>query len=194
MTTANIKRFTLAEYHRLSELGFFAENDRVELIRGEIMQMAVKGTRHSVCNSLLFGELYTLIGKRAIVRGQEPIIIPPDSEPEPDIVIARNKSDSYLSNHPSPADLLLVTEVADSSLKYDQEVKLTLYAEVGISNYWIFNLVTNCLEAYSEPYQDQQSNFGYTHKHIFLSNSVVPLPCFPELSLNLAEIFPQTER
>ena len=193
MNAVTIKRFTVAEYHRLSELGFFAENDRVELIRGEIVQMAAKGTRHSVCNSLLFGELYTLIGKRAIVRGQEPIIIPPDSEPEPDVVIARNTSDNYLSNHPSPADLLLVIEVADSSLKYDQEVKLALYAEARISNYWIFNLVTNCLEAYSEPYQDQHGNFGYAHKHIFLPNSIVTLPCFPELSLNLTEVFPQTE-
>ena len=193
MNTVTIKRFTLAEYHRLSELGFFAENDRVELIRGEIVQMAAKGTRHSVCNSSLFGELYTLIGKNAIVRGQEPIIIPPDSEPEPDVVIARNTSDNYLSNHPSPVDLLLVIEVADSSLKYDQEVKLALYAESRISNYWIFNLVTNCLEAYSEPYQDQQGNFGYANKHIFLPNSVVTLPGFPELSLNLIEVFPQTQ-
>jgi Uma2 family endonuclease len=193
MSAVTVKRFTIAEYHRLSELGFFNKNERVELIRGQILEMAAKGTPHSVCNSLLIGELVMLLGKRAIVRGQEPIIIPPDSEPEPDVVIARNKSDHYLSNHPSPADLLLVVEVADSSLKYDQEVKLTLYAEARISNYWIFNLVTNCLEAYSEPYQDQQGNFGYAHKHIFLPNSIVILPCFPELSLSLTEVFPQAE-
>lgn len=190
MTTINVKRFTIAEYHRLAELGFFGEDDRVELIRGEIIQMAAKGTPHSVCNSLLFRELVMLLGKRAVLRGQEPIILPPDSEPEPDVVIARNRSDRYLSSHPSPPDILLVIEVADSSLKYDQEIKLALYAASNISDYWIFNLVANCLETYSEPYQDLQGNFGYASKRIYLSNAVVALPCFPELSLNLEEVFP----
>lgn len=190
MTTVNAKRFTIAEYHRLAELEFFGEDDRVELIRGEIIQMAAKGKPHSVCNSLVFGELYKIVGKRAIVRGQEPIILPPNSEPEPDVVIAQNRSDRYLSAHPSPSDILLLIEVADSSLKYDQEIKLSLYAESGISNYWIFNLVANCLETYSETYQDVQGNFGYASKHIYLQNAVVALPCFPDLSLNLAEVFP----
>jgi Uma2 family endonuclease len=83
-------------------------------------------------------------------------------------VIARNRSERYLSNHPSPADILLVVEVSDSTLKYDQEAKLSLYAESGIADYWIFNLVANCLEVYTQPYQDLQGNFGYGSKHIFL--------------------------
>ena len=120
MTAVTRKRFTLAEYHYLAELGFFSEDDRVELIRGEIMEMAAKRTPHSVCNSLLLGELYTLVGKRGNVRGQEPITLPPNSEPEPDVVVARRQSDHYLSAHPSPKDILLVIEVADSSLQYDQ--------------------------------------------------------------------------
>ena len=192
MTTVTVKRFTLAEYHRLAELGFLGEDDRVELIRGEIIQIAAKGTSHSVCNSLLFGKLVMLLGKRAIVRGQDPIILPPHSEPEPDIVIARNKSDFYLSDHPSPSDVFLVIQVADSTLKYDQEIKLALYAESGISDYWIFNLVANCLEVYSEPLQDLQGNFGYASKHIYLPNAVIALPSFPDLSLNLAEVFPSS--
>ncbi|HEY9871971.1 MAG TPA: Uma2 family endonuclease [Candidatus Obscuribacterales bacterium] len=190
MTTVTAKRFTIAEYHRLAELEFFGEDDRVELIRGEIIQMAAKGKPHSVCNSLLFRELVMLLGKRAIVRGQEPIFLPPNSEPEPDVVIAQNRFDRYLSAHPSASDILLVIEVADSSLKYDQEIKLAVYAEAGISNCWIFNLVANYLETYSEPYQDVQGNFGYASKHIYLPNAVVALPCFPDLSLNLAEVFP----
>lgn len=190
MTSVTIKRFTLTEYHRLAALGFFTEDDRVELIRGEIIQMAAKGMPQSVCNSLLFRELIIVLGKRAVVRGQEPITLSPDSEPEPDVVIARNKADRYLSAHPSPSDILLVIEVADSSLKYDQEIKLSLYAESNISNYWIFNLVANCLETYSEPYQDMQGNFGYANKHIYLPNAVVILPGFPELSLHLTEVFP----
>jgi Uma2 family endonuclease len=196
------KRFTLLDYHRLIELGFLTENDRVELIRGELMQMVAKGTPHTVCNTSLVYEMTMLLQRRAIVRGQEPIILPPDSEPEPDLMIARNRVDSeallrsadrYLSNHPSPADILLVVEVSDSTLKYDQEAKLSLYAELGIADYWIFNLVANCLEVYTQPYQDLQGKFSYGSKQIFLPNASVTLPGFSDLSLDLSSVFPSYE-
>ncbi|MBW4636050.1 MAG: Uma2 family endonuclease [Iphinoe sp. HA4291-MV1] len=184
------KRFTIADYHRLIELGFLTENDRVELIRGELMQMVAKGTPHTVCNTSLVYELTILLQGRAIVRGQEPITLPPKSEPEPDLVIAHSRDDRYLSGHPNPADILLVAEVADATLKYDQQVKLPLYAESGISNYWIFNLVASCLEVYTQPYQDLQGNFGYASKQIFLPHAVVTLPGFPDLSVDLSKVFP----
>ncbi|OCQ95520.1 hypothetical protein BCD67_09820 [Oscillatoriales cyanobacterium USR001] len=190
MNTITVKHFTIEEYHRLGELGFFGEGDRVELIRGEIINMAAKGRAHSVCNSLTFGELYTLIGKRAIVRGQEPIILPTNSEPEPDIIIARNRLDRYLSSHPEPADILLVIEISDSTLNYDRVTKLSLYAEYGITHYWIFNLVENQLEMHSEPYQKKQGSFSYRLNRIALPNETVILPYFPDLSLNLSEVFP----
>ena len=190
MSISTAKRFTIAEYHRLAELGFFEEDDRVELIKGEIVQMAAKGTPHSVCETRLFRELFKLLDERATLRGQQPIVIPQESEPEPDLAIVRNRDDDYLSAHPSPLDVLLVIEIADSSVNYDQKVKLPLYAEAGISNYWIFNLVENCLEFYSEPYQ-VQDKFGYRRKLIILSNETVTLPNFPDLSLNLSKIFPK---
>jgi Uma2 family endonuclease len=193
MNIATAKRFTLAEYHRLAELGFFGEDDRVELIKGEICQMAAKGTPHSVCTTRLFRELVTLIQQRATVRGQEPILIPNHSEPEPDLVIARNRDDDYLIAHPSPSDILLLIEIADSTLNFDQTVKLPLYAEAGISDYWIFNLGENIMEAYSEPYQDSQGKFGYRRKVIYLSNESVNLPCFADLSVDLSKIFPMVE-
>jgi len=192
-STAIPKRFTLEDYHRLIEVGFLTENDRVELIRGELVQMVAKGTLHTVCNTSLVYELTILLQQRAIVRGQEPISLPPLSEPEPDLVIARNQADRYLSGHPSSADILLVAEVADSTLKYDQEVKLPLYAEAGIYTYWIFNLVASYLEAYTQPYQDLQGNFGYVNKQIFLPTASVTLPSFPELSLDLSRVFPSYE-
>ncbi|HAJ63333.1 MAG TPA: hypothetical protein DCP31_32310 [Cyanobacteria bacterium UBA8543] len=185
------KRFSLSDYHRLIELGFLTENERVELIRGELMQMVAKGTPHTVCNTSLVYEVTMLLQRRAIVRGQEPISLPPNSEPEPDLVIARNRGDRYLSSHPSPADILLVVEVADSTLKYDQEVKLPLYAESGISDYWIFNLLAGCLEVYTRPYQDLQGNFGYANKQVFLQNASVTLPGFSDLSLDLSSVFPR---
>ncbi|WP_373535606.1 Uma2 family endonuclease [Microcoleus sp.] len=191
MNSATAKRFSIAEYHRLGELGFFAPDERVELIRGEIIKMAAKGRFHSVCNSLLLRELVILLGRLAHLRVQEPIILSTtDSEPEPDVVIARNRSDNYLSSHPEPADILLVIEVSDSTLKYDQRTKLSLYAEAGITNYWIFNLVGSQLEMHSEPYQERQGDFNYRVKRVVLQNETVVIPGFPELSLDLSLVFP----
>ncbi|MEG3911566.1 Uma2 family endonuclease [Microcoleus sp. w1-18aA5] len=190
MTAVTVKRFSIAEYHRLGELGFFAPDDRVELIRGEIIIMAAKGTFHSVCNSLLLKKLYPLLEERAIVRGQEPIILSADSEPEPDVVIARNRSDNYLSSHPEPPDILLVIEVSDSTLKYDRITKLSLYAESGISDYWIFNLVDTQLEMHSEPYQKQNGSYSYQLQRVVLPNQTVVIPGLTELSLDLSSVFP----
>lgn len=191
MTITTAKRFTIAEYERLAELGFFREDERVELINGEIISMVSKGRPHSVCETRLERELYKLVGERATLRGQQPIIIPDYNEPEPDRVIVKNREDDYLSTHPNPDDILLLIEIYDSSLKYDQEVKLLIYAQAGISNYWIFNLVDNFLECYSEYYQNLQGKFGYRRKLIVLPNESVGLPCFPDLSLDLSKVFPQ---
>ncbi|MEY3868736.1 MAG: hypothetical protein RLZZ338_2627, partial [Cyanobacteriota bacterium] len=188
--TVTVKKFTIDEYEQLGKLGFF-ERDRVELIRGEIIKMVAKGTFHSVCNSLLIEELILLINKRASVRSQEPIILPSDSEPEPDVVIAKKRSDNYSLSHPQAADILLIIEVSDSTLNYAQKTKLSLYAEHEISHYWIFNLVDNLWEMYSEPYQNNQGNFGYRFKGIALPNETVSLPGFPDLSLDLSQVFPQ---
>ncbi|RUT06018.1 hypothetical protein DSM106972_032240 [Dulcicalothrix desertica PCC 7102] len=183
------RRFTLDEYHHLIKIGFFHEDERVELIRGELVRMAAKGTPHTVCCSNLIRELAPLIAGKAELRCQDPITLPSGSEPEPDFTIARLASDHYLSGHPTPEDIFLVVEIADSSLDYDRDVKMPLYAEAGIPYYWIFNLVANQLEAYSEPYQDSQGNFGYRFKRIFLANQSVDLP-LPSSSLDLSSIFP----
>ena len=191
MTLTTAKRFTLEEYHRLAELGFLTENDRVELIRGEIMQMAAKGTPHTNCCRDLLEELAGLLAGRAKLQCQDPIVLPSNSEPEPDFAILRKRADNYRFALPNADDVLLVIEIADSTLKYDQEVKISLYAEARIPDYWIFNLVKNHLETYSEPYQDLQGSFGYGVKRIILPNKKIILPCFPDLSLDLSKVFPE---
>jgi Uma2 family endonuclease len=190
MTIATSKRFTLDEYNRLAELGFFNEDDRVELIRGEIIQMIAKGTPHSVCGTRLNREITKLIGDRATARTQEPLQLPPNSVPEPDYAIVKNREDDYLASHPDPEDVVLVIEISDSSLSYDQEIKLKLYAESGIQNYWIFNLRETILEIYSDPYQTTQGVFGYRVKRILLPNDRVVLPEFQDTVLDLAKVFP----
>ncbi|WP_373529372.1 Uma2 family endonuclease [Nostoc sp.] len=190
MSIAQAKRFTLDEYHRLGEFGFFHEDDHIELINGEIIEMAAKGTAHETCLRNLLRELPKLVGDRATLQSQAPITLPPNSEPEPDFAILQNRDDNYLSAHPKPADILLVMEVSDSSLGYDQDVKIPLYAQAGITDYWIFNLFDNYLESYSEPYQDNKGKYGYLNKRIFLSNQVINFPYSPDLSLDLARVFP----
>ena len=185
MLTVTRKKFTLEEYHRLIELGFFASEERLELIRGDIVKMAPKRTPHSVCTCLLLEELYSLLKGKANVRGQEPIIIPPDSEPEPDIVIARKKEDNYLSSHPQVSDIVLVIEIADSTLKFDREVKLPLYSEAGIMDFWLINLVAKQLEVYHQPYQTANGNYNYRSQQIYLADDVIKLPYFSDVYLVL---------
>ncbi|MEG3862012.1 Uma2 family endonuclease [Microcoleus sp. herbarium12] len=189
MTAVAAKRFTIAEYHRLGELGFFEPHDRVELIRGEIVLLPQNTTFHSDCYANLVDSLVILLGDRAIVRGQQPIILYGESETVPDAVVARNRADDYLAAPPEPADILLVVEIADATLSYAQREKLSVYAEDGISDYWILNLVDNCLEIYHDPYQDNQGRFGYRLKRIVLPHETVGMLCFPDFCLDLAKIF-----
>ena len=194
MKIAQPKRFTLEEYHELTEIGFFHEDDRIELIRGEIFEMAAKGRAHETCISKLLRELIRLLGDAATLRCQSPILLLNNSEPEPDFTIVKNTPDDYLSAHPTPNDVLLIIDISDSTLNYDREVKLSLYAEAGISDYWIFNLFDNQLEAHSEPYQNSQGNFGYKNRRIVLPNQAIALPCFPDLSLDLSRVFPPKQK
>jgi Uma2 family endonuclease len=198
MTVATVKRFTLDEYHQLIELGFLSEggtlrdgkHDRLELIRGELIEMTSKGTPHTFCTSRFCRQLDRLLGDRAAIRGQEPIILLPNSEPEPDVVIARGNETDYLGHHPYPDNILLVVEVADSTLSYDQTVKLSLYAEAAIAHYWIVDLRAQQVERYSQPYQNLQGEFSYLNKQISLSNQSVEIPGFEDAVLELNRIFP----
>lgn len=161
MSMIQVKHFTLDEYHKLAEVGFFQEDDRIELIKGKIIEMVAKGKAHETCLRNLWKQMPKLVGDRATLQSQAPIMIPPNSEPEPDFAIVQNRDDNYLSEHPQPKDVLLLMEVSDSSLEFDRTIKLSLYAEAGILDYWIFNLSDNYLEVYNEPYLDSKGKYGY---------------------------------
>ncbi|MBD2501473.1 Uma2 family endonuclease [Anabaena azotica] len=193
MTKLNVvtpKRFTIDEYHQLIEIGFLKEGDRIELVRGELIEMVAKGTPHTVCGSILCRQLDRLLGDRAVIRGQDPITLPNQSEPEPDAVIARGRDEDYLAHHPYPEDIFLVVEISDSTLTYDQTTKLEVYAEAGISHYWIVNLNASQLECYTQPYQNAQGKFDYLSKQIYLPNESVAIPGFQDSLLDLRRIFP----
>jgi Uma2 family endonuclease len=175
MSLVTAKRFTLTEYHRLTELGFLKASDHIELIRGEIVHMVAKGVAHEVCITRLCRELPRCLGEAVTIRCQSPITLPLNSEPEPDFVLVRNRPDDYMSGHPNPDDILLVIEVSDSSIAYDQTIKLSLYAENGIAHYWIFNLLDAVLECYGDPYQSAHGNWAYRSKQIYLSTESVAI-------------------
>jgi Uma2 family endonuclease len=185
MVNTQIRPLTVDDYHRMIETGIISEGEHIELILGQVFNMVAKGTRHTLCTRQLFKQLLNLIGDQADVQSQDPITLPNNSEPEPDVVIARLRDDNYATSHPTPVDILLVIEVADSSIDFDRNTKLPIYAAAGINEYWIVNLIDSRLEIYSQP-----EGTIYTNTQIVLPPRLVNIPQFPEIKLDLTTIFP----
>ncbi len=175
------RKFNVNEYHKMAETGILTPEDRVELIRGEIIPMASIGLKHAACVNRLNQVFYQKLGNQTIVSVQNSIRLDNYSEPQPDIVLLKPRSDFYETQIPQPSDVYLLIEVSDSTLKYDQEVKLPLYAENNISEVWIINLNNKTLEIYRQPqdkkYQDQQIDI----------QSISPL-AFPDITLTIHDI------
>ncbi len=145
--------FSIDEYHQMIDCGILTEDDRVELIRGEITEKMPVSDRHCAC-VMRSNHLFTWrAGERAIVSIHNPVVLH-DSEPEPDISLLRPRTDFYESAKPRAADLLLLIEVSDTTLERDRDVKRPLYAEANISEYWILNLIDDTLEVHRQPQPD----------------------------------------
>jgi Uma2 family endonuclease len=155
MSTELIRhRFTADEYHQMAEAGVLRDDDRVELIEGEIVDMTPVGPRHIAVVNRLTQALVKACGDRAIVQIQASIRLGPHSEPQLDAVLLRPRPDFYETAVPGPESVLLVIEVADSSLPYDRGVKLALYARAGIREVWLVDLTRNHVEVHREPTRD----------------------------------------
>lgn len=153
------RHFNVTEYYRMMEAGILSESDHVELIDGEVIEMSPIGSRHAACVDRLnkfFNKL-----EEVIVRVQNPIRLDDFSETQPDITLLRLRDDFYAQGHPTPSDVLLVVEVADSSTEFDRIVKLPLYAEARIPEFWLVNLPDEKIEVLSHPlngaYQKSQA-------------------------------------
>jgi len=136
----------------MAEVGILSEDDHVELIEGEIIKMAPIGSRHAGCVTrlnVLFNNL--VVGKTALVNVQNPVRLNDFSEPQPDISLLKLRNDFYSNSHPTPADVLLIIEVGDTSIEYDQNIKIPLYATSLIPEVWLVNLVKDTVEIYREP-------------------------------------------
>jgi Uma2 family endonuclease len=168
--------FTVAEYDRLIAAGILQEDERVELIDGEIVEMAPISIRHAARVNVLSALFLRRVGDRAIVSVQNPIRLGERSEPQPDVTLLRRRADHYASALPTAADILLLIEVADSSLEYDRTVKLPLYAQAGIPEVWIVNLTENHIEVYTQP-----ENGAYTHAQRAARGETLTATTLPDL-------------
>jgi Uma2 family endonuclease len=176
------RRFTIEEYERMVETGILTQDDRVELIEGEIVEMSPIGDAHAAFVANLNHLLVHGVGDRARVWVQGPLRVPPRSKPQPDLALLRSRS--YVRAGATTDDVLLVIEVADTSLQYDRTVKLRLYARAGIREYWIVDANTETLEVYRSPSDERNPD----QRRLARGERVAPL-AFPEASLPVDAIF-----
>ncbi len=182
----HLKYWTVGEYRQMSELGILKADHRTELIAGQILVMAAKGTPHVLGLRLLAAVLSELISSYSFfVSTQDPICLNEFSEPEPELAIVRGTPLEYADRHPNANDLVLIVEVSDSTLKYDCDVKDKLYAQAGIEDYWVLDVRNQKLHIFRNP-----TPTGYT-SHLILDqpNAIAPL-AFPDRSVALANILP----
>jgi Uma2 family endonuclease len=146
------RRFTVEEYHRMAEVGILAPGDRSELLDGEILALTPVGARHAACVKRLIRLCAPLVVRQAVTLSvQDPVILGPYDEPQPDVALLRYRADDYAASHPTPADVLLLIEVADTSLDYDRQIKLPRYARSEVPEVWLVNLEDQQVEIYREP-------------------------------------------
>lgn len=160
--------FTVDDYHQLGEAGIIAEDEKVELLFGEIVKMSPIKSPHAGTVKLLNRLFNNRIGKNYIVAVQDPIELDKYSEPEPDLSILKFRDDIYTRSHPKAEDTLLLIEVADTSLMIDREVKIPLYASAGIPEAWIINLQERQIEIFTTP-----SPNGYSQIHIYRKGETI---------------------
>ena len=181
---ATRRRFTRAEYSRMVEAGILGPGDRVELIRGEIVEMSPMGRRHRAFVGNLNQLLAPRLDGRAIVWVQLPVVLTDDSEPEPDLMVLRRRAQSYKEREAGPDDVLLLIEVADTSLAYDRSTKQRLYAQAGIPEYWIVDCDAEAVEVHRDPGPD-----GYRDVRRAGGQAALHLQAFPDVQLALPDIF-----
>ena len=177
-------KFSVEEYHKIADAGIFGEDDRIELLNGEIIVMHAIGYRHAQAVTNLNAYFMEQARRRYMVSPQNPVWLDELSEPEPDIVLvpwggAKEK------RHPQPADVFLIVEVSDTSLQYDRRDKMRAYARVGVREFWILNLEADLFEIFRDPAGE---TFATTER-VGLEATVSPL-AFPDVQIVVADVVP----
>ena len=176
------KRFTVDDLDRMDHAGIFA-NERVELINGEIFLMSI-GPRHAARVERARDLLNRFLGGKAAVRSQNPIWVDEYNLPQPDVIVAELREDYYESRHPRSQDIFLLLEVSDSSVEYDRDQKLAVYAISGIREYWIEDIAQDTLLIFRDPEGDRYTTTLTLHRGEIAS----PL-AFPDIRINVEDLF-----
>lgn len=176
---------TAAEYLRMGEAGVFAPDARLELMDGEIIEMAPIGSRHVAVVNTLTALLIRRVADRAIVSIQNSLILSDRTVPQPDLALLKPSPDRYFSALPAARDVLLMVEVADSTLRFDLETKAPLYARAGIAETWVIDVVAQRLRVFHNPGVD-----GYRFTEEMSGNQQVIAQALPDAAIIVSELFP----
>ncbi|NCO75182.1 MAG: Uma2 family endonuclease [Cyanobacteria bacterium] len=182
--TLSRKKFDIEEYHQIINIGIFKEDYTIELIKGEIFEMSPVGFKHASCVNKLNQFFSLQFGHEVIISVQNPIKLNNNSEPQPDLVLLKPREDFYGTQHPTPDDIFLLIEVADSSIEYDRNVKLPIYAESKIQEVWLIDLNQNFLETYKNP----EANY-YQNMQKLSNNNIVTLNFPHKIDINVNNLF-----
>ena len=179
--------FTNAEYHALAEAEILAPYERVQLIAGDIIVMSPVGNRHAACVGWIDDQFSILrqVAERTTIRTQNPLVMPDNSEPEPDAMLLVWREDGYALRAPRPEDVLLLVEVSDSTLRYDRDVKMSLYAAAGVPEAWLVNLRGDWIESNTQPTAD-----GYQVTRRYALGDTITPQAFPDLAIPVERIIP----
>jgi Uma2 family endonuclease len=177
------RKFTVDEYHYFIEQGVFQPEERLELIEGELIEMSPIGKRHAGSVDFIADLLRRFLGEKAIVRVQNPIVLDDFSEPQPDVCLLKRREDFYRQTNATAKDVLLAIEVADTTVKYDRDVKFPRYAANGIAEAWLIDLENDRVEIHSEP-----TAFGYSLVKILHRGQTAESTVLPEIKISVAEV------
>jgi Uma2 family endonuclease len=188
-TSLQLRLWTVEEYHRMAEAGIFGADERVELLEGKIIWMIAKGTAHRSAVGRTDYLLKNRLGNRAWVCIQDPVQLNERSEPEPDIAVVKVDPLDYADHHPTPPEVYLIIEVADSSLKIDCDTKAKAYSQAGITDYWVLDVTSRQLYIFREPSQE-----GYQSKVVLGEDATISPLAFPDLQIMVLEMLPPVSR
>src|SRR5215471_13179128 len=177
-------RLTVAEYHRMGDAGIFSPEARVELIEGEVIDMPPIGSLHAGTVDYIADVLRLACSGRAIVRTQNPVFLDLRSEPQPDVALLRPRPDFYRNAHPTPADVFLIVEVADTTLAYDTQIKLPLYARHGVPEMWLVDLPNQQFIIHRTP-----TPTGFQDVQTLTDLSAVSMFLLPGVTVDLSGLF-----
>lgn len=184
LTPINLRLITTADYHLMAETGILGADEQVELIAGQIIQKMPKGPAHSALCKRIEKLLEHRLGNQVLVRLQDPIQLSTYSEPEPDVAVVHPDLNFYSDHHPTPDEVYLIIEVADTTINRDLGTKADLYAAAGILDYWVFNITPQQLHIFQDPKPN-----GYQRQLILRGQQSISLLAFPDCTITVQECF-----